>query len=260
METIMPPDHPFPPPSGARPALGLIGAGAFGAFCIPHLARHFRVHAFDPARDVAGLARQHDVRAATLAEAAAQPVVVLAMPVRAVGAVAHAIAPHLRPGCLVLDVCSLKARPLATLARILPPFVDIVGTHPLFGPQSGRDGIAGLRIALCAVRGRREAAVARFLRCQLGLKVIRTTADEHDRQMAYVQGLTHLIARTVMAMGMPRLDQTTATFDHLLRMVDTVRHDSDALFRTIAMENPLVEAVKAEFFAAARQLEAALER
>jgi prephenate dehydrogenase len=73
---------------------------------------------------------------------------------------------------------------------------------------------------------------------RLGLHVIRTSPEAHDRQMAYVQGLTHLLARVVIDMDLPPLDQTTTTFDHLARMVATVRHDSDALFRTIVRDNP----------------------
>ncbi|MFX9058099.1 prephenate dehydrogenase/arogenate dehydrogenase family protein, partial [Acinetobacter baumannii] len=92
-------------------------------------------------------------------------------------------APHLRPGALVVDVCSIKTRPLEILERALPPGVDLLGTHPLFGPESGRAGLAGLRIALCPVRGRRAGQARRFLR-RLGLAVTVTTAAEHDRQMA----------------------------------------------------------------------------
>jgi prephenate dehydrogenase len=236
----------------------LVGVGAFGEFCLPYLTRHFDVQAYDAHRDLAELARCHDIHPATLPEVAAQDIVLLAMPVRMLAEVAHAIAPHVRRDALVLDVCSIKVKPLAILAEILPPFVDIVGTHPLFGPQSGRNGIVGLRVAVCPVRGRRARLVGRFLRVAFGLEVIVTTPDAHDRQMAYVQGLTHLISRTVMAMDIPKLDQTTATFGHLMRMVDTVRHDSDALFRTIAMDNPYVDEVKTRFFKAAQDLEASL--
>lgn len=220
-----------------KPTLALIGAGAFGTFCIPHLRPFFDLRLHDARPDLELVAARHDVRAASLAEAADADVVVLAVPLAALTDIAAAIAPHLRPGALVVDVCSLKVRPAEILSAALPAHVAIVGTHPLFGPQSGRDGIAGLRAVVCPVRGGRDRAVTGFLR-RLGLCVQRTDAHVHDRQMAYVQGLTHLLARVVVDMDLPQLDQTTATFGHLMRMVDTVRHDSDALFRTIVMDNP----------------------
>lgn len=238
-----------PATRGRKPGLGLIGAGAFGAFCIPHLRGHFDVQLADSRPDTGAIARRHRVRAGSLAEAAAQDIVVLAVPWRALGDVATAIAPHLKPGALVVEVCSIKVRPLAALREALPDTVDIVGTHPLFGPQSGRGGIAGLNIAVCPLPGRARAAhrVARFLTNTLGLNVVQTTPEDHDRQMAYVQGLTHFIARSIAACDVPPLTLTTDTWDHLMRMVETVRYDSDELFRTITGDNPYAADVSEAF-------------
>ncbi len=228
--------------------IGLVGRGAFGTFARAHLARHFAVVAHDPAHD-----------GASLAEAAACPVVVLAVPLAALPDVARAIAPALLPGALVVDVCSVKSAPLALLDAILPEHADIVGTHPLFGPQSGRDGIAGLPVAVCpARRGRRRRLVARFLSETLALDAVVLGAEEHDRQMATVQGLTHLLARIVLEMGVGDTRLATPTFRHLLRMVDTVRHDSEALFRTILDSNPHAAAMRARFREAADTVEARL--
>ncbi len=228
--------------------IGLVGRGAFGTFARAHLARHFAVVAHDPAHD-----------GASLAEAAACPVVVLAVPLAALPDVARAIAPALLPGALVVDVCSVKSAPIALLDAILPEHADIVGTHPLFGPQSGRDGIAGLPVAVCpARRGRRRRLVARFLSETLALDAVVLGAEEHDRQMATVQGLTHLLARIVLEMGVGDTRLATPTFRHLLRMVDTVRHDSEALFRTILDSNPHAAAMRARFREAADTVEARL--
>ncbi len=237
-----------------RPGIGLIGVGAFGEFCIPHLQRFLDVKLCDPERDLEELCERHGVEAVGLTAAASQDVVLLAVPFRRLRAVARAIAPHLRPGSLVVDVCSIKAKPLAILAEELPSGIDIVGTHPLFGPHGGRNGIEGLRIALCPVRGRSAPILARFLNRRLGLEVIRTTAEQHDRQMAYVQGLTHLIARIVTAMDVPPLDHSTTTFSHLETMVGMVRHDSDELFRTIVADNPFAQDVMRSFVRATKDV------
>ncbi len=235
--------------------LSVIGVGAFGEFMIPHLLPYFHVSAFDPARDISELAQRYCVTPVAFEKAADADVVLLAPPVQEIETVAKGLAPLLRPGTLVLDVCSVKMQPLAILADALPAAVDIVGTHPLFGPQSGKAGIAGLNIAVCEVRGGKGPCVAAFLRDQLKLNVSETTAEEHDRQMAYVQGLTHLLSRIVVEMDMPDLALTTKTFEHLHTMVETVRYDSDLLFRAIENRNPFVEAVKERFFASASTIE-----
>ncbi len=230
--------------------VGLIGLGAFGTFARAHLASHYEVAAHDPARE-----------GASLHEAASCPIVVLAVPLPALADVARTIAPILPLGALVIDVCSVKSGPLALLDAILPEHVDIVGTHPLFGPQSGRAGIAGLPVAVCpARRGRRRRLVGRFLAETLALDLVALAAEEHDRQMANVQGLTHLLARIVLEMGVGDTRLATPTFRHLLRMVDTVRHDSDALFRTILDANPHAAAMRARFREAADAVEARLVR
>jgi len=237
-----------------RPCLAIIGAGAFGEFCIPHLRRHFETCLFDPRPDLEDICERHGVAAVDLANAARQDIVLLAVPFRHLRCVARAIAPHVKPGALVIDVCSVKVKPLAILQEELPHHADIVGTHPLFGPQSGRDGIGGLRIAVCPVRGRRHALVERFLRTRLGLAAARMEPEEHDRRMAYVQGLTHLISRIVLAMDVPPLEDKTTTYTHLESMIEMVRHDSDELFRTIVADNPFSTIVMQSFTRAARDV------
>ena len=233
-------------------SLGLIGAGAFGRFAIRHLAPHFPLLVHDPHPSVLPCNVPH----APLAAVARQPIVILCVPVPALRATAEAIAPYLKPGALVLDVCSIKSAPLAILHEVLPAHVDIIGTHPLFGPQSGRDGIAGQGITLCPVRRRRRIpSVARFLAQTLKLRVIHATAEAHDQEMAYIQGLTHLVARIVTAMDVPKLDQVTTTFTYLMCAVDNVSADSETLFRTITRDNKYVPDVTARFFAAARDIE-----
>jgi prephenate dehydrogenase len=46
----------------------------------------------------------------------------------------------------------------------------------------------------------------------------------------------------------------TTTFRHLMQMVDTVRYDSEALFRAIARDNPFAREVAEQFFEEAAAL------
>ncbi len=228
-----------------KPTLGLIGFGAFGRLTARRLAPWFDIVAHDPAAtDGEGVAVLAD-----LATAAARPVVILAVPVGALEATLAAVRPHLRPDALVIDVGSVKVKPAQAMAAALPSGVRIVGTHPLFGPQSARDGIAGLRIAVCAVRGGRDARrVAAFCRRALGLKVFQVTPEDHDREAATVQGLTHLIARVLLKMEPLPTRMTTASFERLMQAVDMVRHDSPAVFQAIERDNPYAAEVRERFF------------
>ena len=72
---------------------------------------------------------------------------------RALGATAGSRALPDFPGLHI----ELKTLPVEIMLRGLPPHVAILATHPLFGPQSARGGIRGLKIAVCPVRCRRVA-------------------------------------------------------------------------------------------------------
>lgn len=172
----------------SRPSLGIIGFGAFGRLMARHLWSHFRLCAHDPALPP-GL-RADGVVLDNLAAVAGCPVVVRAVPVSQLADTVRAIGPHLQPGTLALDVGSVKVVPADIMLRELPAHVGIVATHPLFGPQSAQNGIAGLKVAVCPVRGGDSLRVAAFLRRALGLNVIMTTPDAHDREAAMVQGLS----------------------------------------------------------------------
>lgn len=241
-------------------SLGLIGVGAFGEFMLPHLAPHFEVTLHDPGRDLSRLAKDYGCNIASLQEAAGADIVLLAMPVQFLEEVARGIAPRLKDGALVIDVCSVKTQPCEIMAKVLPESVEILGSHPLFGPQSGKGGIAGLKISLCTVRGQRLDCVKSFLEKELQLEVIVTTPEEHDRQMAYVQGLTHLISKILVEMDLPPMQQTTSTFDLMMSMVESVRYDSDLLFRAIENRNPYVAHTKDRFFDSSRKIEEMLAR
>lgn len=242
-----------------RQSLGLIGCGAFGELMLRHIAPYFRILVHDALRDMAPLASVYNVEPVDLKTAAAADIVVLAVPVQRLEAVLREVALHVQPDALVLDVCSVKVKPARLLAEILPETVEIICTHPLFGPQSGKDGIAGLNIAICPVRGQRIDCVEQFLSHRLRLKVTRTSAERHDKELAQVQGLTHLIAKILVQIELADIKLTTRTYELLMQSVELVRYDSDELFRAIASENPFVGEAKEAFFGAARALEQRLE-
>jgi prephenate dehydrogenase len=154
-----------------------------------------------------------------------------------------------------MDVASIKMKPVKLMQDILPPHADIIGLHPLFGPQSGKSGIEGLNIAVCSVRGARVDGVCGFLDDTLKLQVHRATPEEHDRELAWIQGLTHLLAKVIVSLDLPAFRFTTKTFDYMKQMVEMVRYDSDELFLAIERENPFAAEAKRAFFEAARKLE-----
>ena len=239
------------------PSLAILGFGAFGRFMSAHLRANFTLSMCDVI-DRASEARALDLPFASLSHAAQADIIVLAIPVQRMEQLLKQLAPLLaKRSSLVIDVASVKVKPIALMRDLLPPQTEIIGTHPLFGPQSGKNGIEGLPIAFCPVRASEEriACVRSFLNQTLKLRVLDVTPEEHDRQMAYVQGLTHLVSRAAAALDLPKTKLATIAYKRFAEMSESLAGDSWELFKTIENENPFASAVRAEFVRHLTELE-----
>ncbi|MCL2469725.1 MAG: prephenate dehydrogenase [Alphaproteobacteria bacterium] len=235
--------------SAPKTKLGLFGFGAFGHLTAQHLKDHFDLVIYDPDSYARAKGNSLGFTMTSLEEAAGADIVVLAAPLCRMRETAVMIKPHLKEGAIVADVCSVKAPVAQILSEVLPPFVSIVGTHPLFGPRTVKDSLEGAKVALCPVRGYESAkAVARFLRMVLKLEVIETTADDHDREIAFVQGITHMVVRILRNLEPLPQRLTTKSFDQLAALVKALAATPDELFFTIERENPYARDIQKAFF------------
>lgn len=145
----------------------------------------------------------HDLGAA-VAEA---DLVVLATPVLTIIAQLTAIAPHLRPGCLVTDTGSTKAAICCAAEAQLPAAVDFVGGHPMAGSeQTGvraarADLFEGATWVLTPTEGVRPQALdrARRLVAATGARALVLSPEEHDEFAAAVSHVPHLLAAALAA-------------------------------------------------------------
>ncbi|WP_324754169.1 prephenate dehydrogenase [Roseovarius sp. Pro17] len=242
-----------------RETLGIVGFGAFGKLIAQSLSGHFELFAYDPVSNLEDIAAELGVSLTSLTKVAQCDVVVIAAPVSSFEDVVTSVAAVCRPGALIVDVGSVKVQAAEIMERILPDHVDVVATHPLFGPQSARDGIRGLKIAVCPIRGGRHLPLAAFLRKHLGLHVIMTTPHDHDREAATVQGLTHLIAKVLLSMAPLPSRMTTRSFELLVDSISMVQNDAPEVFQAIEKANPYTEDVRRRFFNLAHELSVDLE-
>jgi len=242
-----------------RNSLGLLGFGGFGRLIALHLSSHFDIKVCDPVCKETAWVNDQELPMVSIEELAACNVVVLAVPVSQIRASCVALAPFLRPGTIVVDVGSVKLEPIAAMVECLPDHVQIIGTHPLFGPQSTTQGLAGRKLTLCPVRGDAWRIARVFLARQLGLTVITCPPEEHDREVAVVQGLTHLIAKVLVDMGPLPSRMTTASFDLLTEAIDMVKDDPPTVLHAIEAANPFAAEVREAFFDRAEILRRRIE-
>ena len=132
--------------------------------------------------------------------------VCICAPVGAAGAIAEEIGPHLARGAIVSDVGSVKGAVVEAVAPHLPPHAAFVPAHPIAGTeQSGPSaGFAELfENRWCIVtpieRGDPHASEkVRALWRAFGSEVEDMTPEHHDRVVAVVSHLPHLIAYTIV--------------------------------------------------------------
>jgi len=135
--------------------------------------------------------------------------VMLCVPVGAMGAVAAEVAPALKQGALVSDVGSTKGSVIEAVAPHLPDGVHFIPAHPLAGTeQSGpRSGFAelfdNLWCLLTPLEGTDAEVLARYkaLWHGMGAHVDEMDAAHHDLVLAVTSHTPHLIAYTMVGVA-----------------------------------------------------------
>ena len=235
--------------------IGIVGFGRFGRFAARILGRDFSVAAYDP-KSPSG---NPGVRRGTLRQVARKPCLLLCVPISQMERICRRLRPLLTPGQLVMDTCSVKEEPLRLMLDLFPESVEVLGTHPLFGPETGRHGIAGLEVVLCPGRGNRVRKVKQYLE-KLELKVTVTTATEHDRAMAGTQALFHFLAQGFSRMKVGPDTLATPGPAQLFRAFQDVREDSRQLFRDLQQMNRFAPAQRKKLIDSLAALDRSLSK
>ena len=240
--------------------IGIVGFGRFGRLTARYLAVDFPVRVYDPCAQEPDVASS-GAESVSLEAAARCKVVVLAVPISCLPQVLEQVRPYLKTGSLVVDVCSVKEHPVRWMQEILPANVAILGSHPMFGPDSAADSLLGRKIVLCPIRmaPRRYEELRGYLMAK-GLMVIETEPSEHDRQIAVSLALTHFIGRTLAGMGAKPQDIDTEGYKRLLRILDVVENDTWQLFEDMHRYNPYATEARLAFTKAMQAVEKRIGR
>lgn len=234
-------------------SVGIIGFGSFGEFLAEKLESFVSVR-ISSRRPEAVPERWR----ATLEEVAACEYIIPSIPLDTYERVLEKIKPSLSSHSVIVDVCSVKVKPVEIIRHTLPD-VKIVATHPLFGPQSAEHSLAGHTFVVCPDVSDPDAlsVVARFA-ASLGLDVVSKTADEHDREMALVHALTFFIAQGLVQMDLHNVDLKTPSFERLVRLAELERNHSEDLFRTIQHGNPYAAEIRQRFLSELQKIDTAV--
>jgi len=232
--------------------LAIVGTGLIGgsvAAALRHTA--VRILGVDPNRQALQQACALGLidAAVSLQQAVAcADIIVLAVPVGAMGQVLHEIGPALRPQTLLTDVGSTKADVVAAAVQALGERVaQFVPAHPVAGseasgPQAAHAGLFQKRPVVLTPLAQNPVDLrqrtAQFWQT-MGARVIEMTPEEHDTILACVSHVPHLISAAYMAQVLAagnadlRLGLAAGSFRDMTR----VAASSPQLWRDIFLAN-----------------------
>jgi arogenate dehydrogenase (NADP+) len=173
-------------------------------------------------------------------------VVLLATSILSAESVVRSLPLHrLRRDTLFADVLSVKEFPKRLLLGARPEEMDIICTHPMFGPESARDGWAGLPFMFDRVRVRDDNCPARRARAEAflgvfereGCRMVEMSCAEHDAHAAETQFLTHTVGRMLASLELRATPIDTRGYETLLRLVENTCSDSFDLYNGLFMYN-----------------------
>jgi len=222
--------------------IGVYGLGRFGFFWSELLAKKYDVSGYNRS-SLSNTPKK--VSIVDENQILQSDILFLCVSISSLENVLESIASRLKPGCLVFDTSSVKVYPVRLMKAILPDNIDIIATHPMFGPDSGKNGVTNLPIVFIPVRDRFGYADKwKQIFFDFGMRVIEITADEHDKDAARTQGVTHFIGRVLNELNLKDSEIGTVGYKSLLSIVAQTCNDPLQLFMDLQHYNPYTHTMR----------------
>ncbi len=171
-------------------------------------------------------------------------VIVISVPITDTGNVIREIAPLVPKEGLLVDLTSIKTLPLSVMLKCSSS--QVVGLHPLFGPNHGRGADQGpMSIAVCPGRGEEGLQWTLGILRASGLRPIMLNPLLHDHLMGLIQGAHHfamLVLATCIMDSNYRLEDiltySTYVFRQSIDRIGFMLGQPSDLFASLLMDNP----------------------
>jgi len=189
---------------------------------------------------------------------------IIATPISRIVKIAKDIAPHLKPGCIVTDVGSVKGvivREIEKMARIRRKEIYFVGGHPMAGSEKSGVSFAKsdlFKNTICFLTStprtdQRALNKVKNLWGKIGAVTEIVSPQKHDRIVAYISHLPHLLAYNLLIVTPPQYYRYAAgSFLDMTRIVssdpqlwqDVCRMNSGEIDRLLREHNISLNEIK----------------
>lgn len=215
--------------------IGIVGFGQMGRIFADIFSERFDVFVFNRSPVVLD-AKTLKVKVVTLKETCRTDIVVFCVPIQNLEQSLKDASHFLRVGAIVLDIASVKEKPAKLMKSILPKNVELLGTHPMFGPNSLRES-GEKNIVFCPIRIRSQKLLeVEKLFQKEGFTIFRMSPEEHDQRIANSQFFVHLSAHMAKKLKIKNLPFAPYSFKLMLKAFKIA--DSNPVFlKEIVIKN-----------------------
>ena len=243
----------------------IIGLGRFGTLVASILSKHSPVfiYHYKDNPEIKKRARLAGGKLIPFDEISKCDVIILTVPIIKTEQMIKDLARVVKPGALVIDTCSVKVLPCRWLKKHLPKNINILGSHPMFGPTTTKFNLAkqtwkidDKQVVLCPLRLSKNKlkAIELFLK-KLKLEVIITTPEDHDKQNAKTLSLVHFLGRALTISDIKEQKIFTPGYTDLLKIIPHTSSDNWQLFFDMHNFNPYAAEIRKKFLNACEKLE-----
>ena len=247
---------------GKRPSVGhgfsnvsIIGTGLMGgSLALALMSNESVLHlaVYDSSAETRVLARRmgvgHRVAESAGESATGCDLLILATPLGSMVQVFSEVAGKLSAGAVVTDIGSAKMKLTNAIEEIAPPGIHYVGGHPMAGSE--QSGVESARADLYRdcyyiLTPTRNTDVGAFRRLhallgELGSRVISMDPESHDRAMATISHVPHLLSLLLMDMASRQREKMKNLFTISaggFRDMTRIAASSPELWIDVCMEN-----------------------
>jgi len=193
-------------------------------------------------------------------------VLLLSVPMSAAAEVVEELLPHVRPGHLIVENCSIKSCALPTLLARAPEKAEVLGIHTMFAGDVASIQDQNVVVTRTTRSGEKAQAFEDVL-YKHGARIQYISIDDHDRVAALVQSLIQfnmLALADVMQSTFPSLDAlnvlSTPNFRNILAVASRVLGQSDDLIFDLQLRNENASELRKRFRESVERIATALDR
>jgi prephenate dehydrogenase len=184
--------------------------------------------------------------------------VLICVSISAFEAVIKTIAPNIREGQAVMDICSIKDFPVKVMHKHIKTGL-VLGTHPVFGP--GSKGVKNKAFILTPTNAE-EKEFAESFKKWLEMKKARVFVmppKRHDELMSVVLGFPHFLGLVACGTLLEQADYPETknvagtTYRLLLTLAEVTALENPELFASLQLSLPELEKIESAFIEKAHE-------